>query len=86
MNKEIDLNGQIKNTLKKVIEIYNSKGYLDTAKKLSDYIKALSLTPEQNDKLIDLITKHNSVARKDAFKQGIEFTLNLTKDKSNKYN
>lgn len=57
------------------VEIDNFKEYLDSAKELSDYIKSLPLTLDQNDKLVSLIHKHNDVARKDAFRQGIEFML-----------
>lgn len=57
-------------------EFDNSNEYLDTAKELSDYIKSLPLSVDQNDKLVSLMHKHNDVARKDAFRQGIKFMLN----------
>lgn len=55
------------------VEFDNSNEYLDTAKELSDYIKLLPLSLDQNDKLINMILKHVEVARNDSFKQGIEF-------------
>lgn len=58
------------------VEIDSYKEYLDSAKELSDYIKSLPLSLEQNDKLVSLMYKHNDVARKDAFRQSIEFMLN----------
>lgn len=57
------------------VEFDNSNEYLDTAKELSDYIKSLPLSLDQNDKLINMILKHVEVARNDSFKQGIEFML-----------
>lgn len=54
----------------------------DTAKELSEYIESLSLTNDQNDKLIDLMLKHNRVARREAFRQGIEFMLDAASIKS----
>lgn len=62
------------------VEIDNFNEYLDTAKELSDYIKSLPLTLDQNDKLVSLMHKHNDVARKDAFRQGIEFMLDTAKN------
>lgn len=64
------------------IEFDNPEEYLDTAKELSEYIESLSLTNEQNDKLIDLMLKHNRVARREAFRQGIEFMLDAASIKS----
>ena len=55
------------------VEFDNSNEYLDTAKELSDYIKSLPLSLDQNDKLINMILKHVEVSRNDSFKQGIEF-------------
>lgn len=59
------------------IEFDNPEEYLDTAKELSEYIESLSLTNDQNDKLIDLMLKHNRVARREAFRQGIGLCLML---------
>lgn len=55
------------------VEFDNYNEYLDIAKELSDYIKSLPLSLDQNDKLINMILKHVEVARNDSFKQGIEF-------------
>lgn len=63
-------------------EFDNSNEYLDTAKELSDYIKSLPLSVDQNDKLVSLMHKHNDVARKDAFRQGIEFMFDTAKNKN----
>lgn len=65
----------------KFVEIDNFNEYLDSAKELSDYIKSLPLSVDQNDKLVSLMYKHNDVARKDAFRQGIEFMFELQKIK-----
>lgn len=59
------------------VEFDNSNEYLDTAKELSDYIKSLPLSLDQNDKLINMILKHVEVARNDLFKQGIEFMFDI---------
>lgn len=64
------------------VEIDNFNEYLDTAKELSDYIKSLPLSLDQNDKLISLMHKHNDVARKDAFRQGIEFMLDTANNQN----
>lgn len=62
------------------VEIDNFNEYLDSAKELSDYIKSLPLSVDQNDKLVSLMHKHNDVARKDAFRQGIEFMFDTAKN------
>lgn len=48
------------------VEIDNFNEYLDTAKELSDYIKSLPLSLDQNDKLVSMILKHVEVARNDS--------------------
>lgn len=63
-------------------EFDNSNEYLDTAKELSDYIKSLPLSVDQNDKLVSMILKHAEVARKDAFRQGIEFILDTANNQN----
>lgn len=62
-------------------EFDNSNEFIDTAKELSDYIKSLPLSVDQNDKLVSKILKHVDVARDDSFKQGIEFVLDVAKNK-----
>ena len=63
-------------------EFDNSNEYLDTAKELSDYIKSLPLSVDQNDKLVSMILKHVEVARNDSFKQGIEFMFDTAKNQN----
>lgn len=43
---------------------------LETGKKLSDYIKSLPLTPEQNNSLLPLILDHVEEAQRCVFAQG----------------
>lgn len=66
---------------KESFEFDNSKEFLDTAKELSDYIKSLPLTLDQNDKLVSMILKHVEVAKNDSFRQGIEFMFDTAKNK-----
>lgn len=52
------------------IEILQTAEYLQAVRKVSDIIKALPLTNEQNDKLIHALAEQNQIGRADAFKQG----------------
>lgn len=41
--------------------------FFKQAQKISDYFKTLPLSGEQNDKLIEMLVNHISIAEKDAF-------------------
>ena len=58
------------------IEIPKSKEFLEHSKKLSEFIKKLSLSTEKNDDLINLLIKNLSIAKKDAFNRGFEVGFN----------
>lgn len=73
------MNKKIENTY---FDFDNSNEYLDTAKELSDYIKSLPLSVDQNDKLVSMILKHVEVARNDSFKQGIEFMFDTANNQN----
>ena len=46
--------------------------FLKSAKEVSEYLKALPLTTEQNDRLVALMVEHVGQARQDAFMQGFQ--------------
>lgn len=46
--------------------------FLKSAKEVSEYLKALPLTKEQNDTLVALMLEHVGQARQDAFMQGFQ--------------
>lgn len=50
--------------------VKRSFAFLNAAQELSDYIKSLNLTHEQNDKLISLTVKQVEITETEAFWQG----------------
>lgn len=52
---------------------------LETGKKLSDYIKVLPLTPEQNNGLFPLILDHVEEAQRCVFAQGFRMGMEFAK-------
>ena len=54
------------------IEIEKGANYLATAQKVSEIIKALPISSEENDKLIAAILEHTEAGRLEAYQQGIE--------------
>lgn len=54
-----------------IVEITKGAEYLATAQALSDVIKALPLSYEDNQKLIDSILAHSEAGRREAYSQGI---------------
>ena len=53
------------------IVIRKGAEYLATAQALSDVIKALPLSGEENQRLIDSILAHSEAGRKEAYSQGV---------------
>lgn len=62
-------------TIEPAVLIERTEKFKAAAEVMSDFIKALPLTPQDNDQLITLITKQLQIAEVDAFQQG--FTLGL---------
>ena len=62
------------------IIIERTKEFTESAKSLSDFISALPLSVEQNDKLVHGMVEQVKVAERAAFKQGfvtgIEYAVN----------
>lgn len=58
------------------IEIPKSKEFLEHALKLSEFIKELPLSAEENDNLIELLIENLDIAKKDAFNQGFDVGFN----------
>ncbi len=48
------------------------------ARELSEYIKALPLTVEQNDRLVDMLICHMRACESNAFQLGIRFGKTIT--------
>lgn len=63
-----------------VLEIIQSKEYLEKVKRVSDFINGLPLSHADNDKLISLMLDQNNQARQDAFLQGFDLGVKLMKD------
>lgn len=62
--------------MKEYIKIEKGENYLTTAKKLSDLIRTLPLTAEQNDTLVYAIMEHVNAGRIEAYKQGFGDVFN----------
>lgn len=59
--------------------VERNEAFFDTAKKVSEYLKSLPLTTEQNDRLVELMINHVNAAEK----SGFDFGVKLTKDMLN---
>lgn len=57
------------------IEIEKGANYLATAQKVSEVIKSLPISSEENDKLIAAILEHTEAGRLEAYQQGIRDIL-----------
>lgn len=57
------------------IEIEKGANFLATAKKVSEIIKALPISSEENDKLIAAILEHTEAGRLEAYQKGIRDIL-----------
>lgn len=57
------------------IEIEKGANYLATAQKVSEIIKALPISSEENEKLIAAILGHTEAGRLEAYQQGIRDIL-----------
>lgn len=53
--------------------------FLKSAKEVSEYLRALPLTKEQNDTLVELMLEHVGQARQDAFTQGFQMGQDFQK-------
>lgn len=53
--------------------------FLKSAKEVSEYLKALPLTKEQDDTLVELMLEHVGQARQDAFMQGFKMGQDFQK-------
>ncbi len=62
-----------------VIQIVRSEAFLAKGRELSDYIAALPLTKEQNDRLVALMVEQVCVTELGAFKEGVRATCDLIK-------
>lgn len=59
------------------VETERTAEFKRTAKELSDYILALPLTNEQNDKLIELIMNHVLLVEREAMVQGMSVARDI---------
>ncbi len=66
-------------------EIAKGKGYIKTAEQLSELIRGLPLSALQYDSLTDCIMKHTKTGRREAFMQGLELGIKITKDICDKH-
>lgn len=58
------------------IEITKSEEFLEHSKKVSEFIKKLPLSTEENDNLLKLLIENLDIAKKDAFNQGFDVGFN----------
>lgn len=59
------------------IELKRSEEFYKTAQKLSDYIKKLPLSNDENDTLVSIILEHVTAAEKSAFAQGFNMAMDF---------
>lgn len=62
----------------KIIELKRSEEFYKTAQKLSDYIKKLPLSNDENDTLVSIILEHVAAAgKKQHLQQGLNMAMGL---------
>lgn len=70
MGKIIDF-GKIRNEQEPALAVERTEGFYNTARELSDFIAALPISREENDRLIALIIRQVQDGEKGAFAQGL---------------
>ena len=67
-------------------EVDISKGrteeFFSTVKAVSEYLKGLSISTEDNDKLVELMVKHSNTAERSGFELGVKVATGILKDKA----
>lgn len=61
------------------IKIKRTEEFKAAANELSECIKRLSLSREENDKLVELMVKQVQISEQAAFKQGMQLGIEATK-------
>ncbi len=77
MDKGKMLHFRNENTDDFYIEVERSEEFLKAAKELSEFIKALPLTNEQNDTFIELATRQTLEAEKSGYDFGLKIARTL---------
>ena len=70
MGKIIDF-GQLRNEQKPALAVERTESFYSTARELSDFIAALPISREKNDRLIALIIQQVQDGEQGAFAQGL---------------
>lgn len=65
------------------IEIIKSEEYLKSAKEVSEFIRNLNLTSDQNNTLVKLLVDHGDLGRNDAFLQGFRMGMEFMESSKN---
>ena len=65
------------------IEIIKSEEYLMSAKEVSEFIRNLNLTTDQNNTLVKLLVDHGDLGRNDAFLQGFRMGMEFMESSKN---
>lgn len=65
------------------IEIIKSEEYLESAKEVSEFIRNLNLTTDQNNTLVKLLVDHGDLGRNDAFLQGFRMGMEFMEASKN---
>lgn len=76
--KKNDLSIYSINPQENFVEIERTREFIVTAGMVSDYLKSLPLTAEQNDKLVELMIKHTQAAERSGYVAAIGRALYKT--------
>lgn len=58
-----------------IIQIRRTEEFITTAQAVSDFLKDLPLTREQNDRLISLMVEHVRAAEQGGFRDGVRYGI-----------
>ena len=65
-----------------IVSDRTSPEFLQTVQAVSDYLKALPLSVEQNDTLVALLVSHVQAAERESFKTGIDLGIKIAKSEA----
>ena len=60
------------------IQIERTEAFIQTANELSAFLKALPLSHDENNKLVELMVKHVKKRKKEHFYKALAWVMNLT--------
>ncbi|MCI1930411.1 MAG: hypothetical protein LKJ13_01800 [Clostridia bacterium] len=78
MSEVIDFNAD---DLKINVSAGRTQKFFDTARAVSKYLKGLSISAEENDRLVELMIQHTNAAEESGFNFGLKLATDILKSR-----